>query len=209
MVKIKKISEGAEAFIYSTAFLGFDAIIKSRVRKGYRLKEIDESIRLQRTKDESRIIKIAYSNGINAPSVLLVDKYNIFMTRINGRNLNRLLDSVSKDNKNLERITFEIGIYAAKLHNINVAHGDFTPANILVDGSYNVYLIDFGLSMITNSVEEKALDLLLMKRSLDSGLFGSFVLGYGKTANDAEIVLDRMYKIERRGRYQIRTLQTV
>ena len=62
-----------------------------------------------------------------------------------------------------------------------------------------------GLEM-TNSLEDKALDLLLMKRSSSAGQFLAFVDGYKRLGKDAPWVLRRLKEIEKRGRYQTRTL---
>ena len=37
----------------------------------------------------------------------------------------------------------------------NISHGDLTPANVLVDNQQNFYLIDFGLSDITNTLSQE------------------------------------------------------
>lgn len=201
-MKMRKISEGAEAHIYSMKFLGFDSIVKRRIEKKYRLKEIDENIRTQRTKNEARILALVKDLGIDSPGLLLVDKYDIYMQRINGIRLNELLNS---DNKNLAKVFADLGKYAAILHANNIAHGDYTPANVIV-GNGRVYLIDFGLSEITNSLEEKALDLLLMKRSIDKNLFDKFIGNYKHINKESCATIKRLAEIEKRGRYNTRTL---
>ena len=65
---------------------------------------------------------------------------------------------------------FLIGQCIAKLHNGGVIHGDLTTSNILLKKNldeYNLsandlYFIDFGLSTISNSVEDKAVDLFVL-----------------------------------------------
>ena len=37
---VARISEGAEAYVYGAQILGFDAVVKSRIRKRYRIKDI-------------------------------------------------------------------------------------------------------------------------------------------------------------------------
>lgn len=203
---MKKISEGAEAYIYLAKFMDSDAIIKDRIQKRYRAKEIDTDLRNERTKREARILVMASESGVMVPMVLLLDRYQIFMNRIHGRNLNKLLEN-KIDNGKLFGVAAKCGKYLAMLHNADIAHGDYTPANILVD-KRNVWVIDFGLSEITKSVEGKALDILLMKRSLDTELFRTFIDRYRKTAREASATIKRLEEIERRGRYQARTLLT-
>ncbi len=201
---MSKISEGAEAYVYSVRFLGSDSILKRRVVKSYRIREMDEAIRAQRTKNEARIMGIVSALGVNSPTVLLVDRYDIIMDRIYGKQLSVLLEGKGVP----ERIFADLGRYAAILHNNDIVHGDFTPANVLVVEVGDVALIDFGLSEITNSAEQKAVDLLLMKRSLNQKDFGAFANSYRKHCKQFSVVLKRLAQIERRGRYKTRTIMT-
>ena len=199
---VTKASEGAEALIYNVEILGFDAVVKYREAKKYRIAEMDRRIRAARTKKEARIMSAAMAAGVNVPSVLFVDEYSICMSRIKGRNLNALMDSKGVGN----RIFQSLGAYAGKLHNAGIAHGDYTPANVIVDRGMMPWIIDFGLSEMTNSLEDKALDLLLMKRSASPGQFRAFTSGYKSQSKDAAEVMKRLAGIEKRGRYQTRTM---
>jgi Kae1-associated kinase Bud32 len=205
-MKLDKISEGAESHVYSVNFLGIDCILKRRSKKKYRIKEIDENIRCQRTRNEARIIGTVSSLGIDSPNLLLVDKYDIYMSRINGKNLNDILKS-DKPGR-LGKTFVALGKYASILHNNNIIHGDYTPANVMIEKDGTVYIIDFGLSSITNSVEDKALDLLLMKRSVKTNLFNTFIRNYLANCTDGRIIKNRLDEIEKRGRYNTRTILT-
>ena len=92
-----------------------------------------------------------------------------------------------------------------RLHDSGIAHGDYTPANIIV-GKDGPHVIDFGLSELTYSVEEDALDVLLMKRSIAKTSYLGFIEGYRRSNPKAVEVLKRLVVVERRGRYQTRTL---
>jgi Kae1-associated kinase Bud32 len=199
---VRRISEGAEAVIYSTVFMGFDAVVKERIRKRYRIKEMDDRIRTARTKREARILSFASDVGVRVPSVLLVDRYGICMSRIIGSNLNTLM----KEGENLEGLFYRLGRYAGLLHDAGIVHGDYTPANVLIDKEHEPWIIDFGLSDTTSSFEEEALDLLLMKRSVSTKQFAEFVKGYKTQRKNSAEVLRRLAAIEKRGRYQTRTL---
>ena len=197
-----KIAEGAEAIAYEARVLGFDAVIKSRIKKDYRIEEIDEHIRSSRTKNEARLLSVASSVCILVPSVLFVGRYDICMSKVKGKNLNTML----KSKKINDAIFSLLGAYAAMLHNAGIAHGDYTPANVLI-GSDNIpWIIDFGLAEATFSLEEEAIDLLLMKRSINKGQFCAFIDGYRKRRKNSVEVLKRLAAIEKRGRYQTRTL---
>ncbi|MDE1869284.1 MAG: Kae1-associated serine/threonine protein kinase [Candidatus Micrarchaeota archaeon] len=192
---MRLISEGAEAQILSAEVLGISAVVKRRIRKEYRARQLDEAIMSSRAKTEARILALATTNGINAPVVLLIDGFDLYMSRIDGVRPGRLSKTQAR----------EAGIILSKLHNLGIAHGDFTPANLLVSGG-KLYVIDFGLAEITRSIEEKALDLLLMNRSVGMAAAKSFLSGYSTSSAEHTKVVRKLKEIEMRGRYQSRTL---
>ena len=67
---MKLIAEGAEAKIYSTSVKGLACIIKERIKKRYRLKEIDEKLRKARTRHEASLLARAARSGVNVPKVV-------------------------------------------------------------------------------------------------------------------------------------------
>ncbi len=194
---MKVLAEGAEAVVYETTLGGLPALLKRRMQKKYRVKEMDSRIRAQRSRSEARIIGVASKAGISAPKLLLFDRYDVYMTEVKGKKLGGMGES--------DALFEKIGRMLGRLHEAGVTHGDYTPANIIV-GKEGPCLIDFGLSEITESVEGRALDVLLMKRSVSRGSYLCFVKGYGRIAPNAKEVLKRLDVIERRGRYQTRTL---
>ncbi len=202
---IKFISEGAEAKVYSVEFIGRESILKRRIKKSYRIKEIDEELRTNRTRNEARILGLVSGIGINSPVLFFVDRGDIIMERINGISLNEII----RHREGTSSVFSTLGIYAAVLHNNNIAHGDYTPANVIVSKGRKPYLIDFGLSEITNSIEEKALDILLMKRSISTESFNIFLKRYKRSCINGKAILKRLSVIEKRGRYNTRTLLTV
>jgi len=202
---MRKIGEGAEAKIYLTSIFGNIVLVKVRFRKKYRERALDESLRRSRTKQEAHAMIIARRAGVSVPVVIAFDKFSIYMQRLEGRLLREVL---SDTNANLPYAVFvELGRELAKMHNANIAHGDFTPANIILNNNSHAFIIDFGLSEITSSMEAKALDLLLMKRSITSEQYSAFLQGYAAYSKSKE-VLARLNEIEKRGRYQTRTLIT-
>ena len=102
----------------------------------------------------------------------------------------------------------DAGILLGMLHNNNIAHGDFTPANIMVFNK-ELFIIDFGLSEIVDSVEQKALDILLMKRSISQKGFGIFISSYKKSSKAHKLIIKKLNELEMRGRYQQRSLQNI
>ncbi|MGC8651845.1 MAG: KEOPS complex kinase/ATPase Bud32 [Candidatus Micrarchaeia archaeon] len=200
---MKIISEGAEAHIYETTVFGKAAVLKYRQIKRYRIKALDEALRAKRTKIEARALITAQGAGIKVPGVLLVGRYEIFLERIEGITLADIFAKSAA--KAPAKVLKDAGTYLAMLHAHNIVHGDYTPANIMLSKG-TTYIIDFGLSTFTNSMEDKALDLLLMKRSLQRGEFDEFEKSYKKHYASSTEILKRMRGIELRGRYQVRTL---
>ncbi len=202
---MRKISEGAEAWIYKTRMLGRNAIMKYRVEKTYRIAELDSDLRERRTRNEARIQAELYESGVRVPSVMMAGRYFIVMDEIDGETLNKRINSGIRSNAAI-RTMYEAGILLARIHDHGISHGDFTTANLMIDRSGRLWVIDFGLSAFTNSVEDKALDVILMKRSVDENLYTHFVEGYKRGTAESGSVLKKLDEIERRGRYQTRTL---
>jgi N6-L-threonylcarbamoyladenine synthase/protein kinase Bud32 len=196
-MRTRKTGEGAEAQIFETGMFGTRVIAKIRQPKAYRIAALDRELRRGRTRKEARAMLRARNSGVNVPALLALGEYSIYMEKVGGRLL--------KDTKPGTQTYAKIGGELAKMHRADIAHGDFTPANILLDNG-NVCVIDFGLAEITKSVEEKALDLLLMKRAAGREEFGALLGSYSKEYAGSKQVLDRLAEIERRGRYQTRTL---
>src|SRR3989338_11230200 len=139
-------------------------IEKIRVRKGYRIVKLDESIRKRRTITEARLLSEARRSGVSAPNVIDTGEFSIRMEYINGKTVR---DSINDGN--CEEVSFLIAESAAKLHNAGIIHGDLTTSNMIFRGV--VYIIDFGLGFRSQKVEDKATDLYLLKEALESNHF--------------------------------------
>ncbi|MCL5090227.1 MAG: Kae1-associated serine/threonine protein kinase [Candidatus Marsarchaeota archaeon] len=204
---MKVVNEGAEAKIYREKLLDANVVAKTRERKRYRNEKLDLYLREHRTKNEAKIMLYLEGKGIPLPKLLLVGKYTIFMDYIKGIRLSNMLKEMENrpNQENVEKYMEETGRYLGIMHNCNAIHGDFTPANLIISLG-KVYVIDFGLSFISNSIEDKAIDLLLMKRALSKKLYLLFIDGYKKTENESGIIIEKLKEIEMRGRYQTRTL---
>ncbi len=193
----KVLSEGAESHLYSERIYGLDVVVKVREPKKYRTAALDNELRKSRTRTEAKVLHRLKNAGLNVPALIAVGKYSIFMERLSGKLL--------RDTRATPTILGEIGTALAKMHTADVAHGDFTPANLMICG-HSVFVIDFGLAEITTSIEEKALDLLLIKRSLSETEYGRLLESYRRHYGGAAQTLKRLSAIEQRGRYQTRTL---
>lgn len=195
---MKLIGRGAESYIFSLTLLGTDAVAKVRKPKAYRIKELDLPLRKGRTKREARAMYLAWKAGVRVPRILGISTFSIYMERISGKLL--------KDCKVGNGLYQKTGEALGRMHKAGIAHGDFTPANIIV-GNNEICVIDFGLSEITRSAEQMALDLLLMKRAISEAQYAAFLSSYGKAYPGHTEITKRLAAIEERGRYKIRTLE--
>lgn len=159
----KIIKRGAEAEILEVKVRGKKAVEKHRLKKGYRCGKLDEKIRLERTKSESGLLHRAKTLGIRTPAIISIDpeKKSIYMELIHGKKAK----DVIKGNFELCR---EIGKSIAVLHSSSLIHGDLTTDNILVQGG-GVVFIDFGLGFYSHKGEDKAVDLINLKKTLLAG----------------------------------------
>ena len=205
----KILSRGAEAIIYLD--LDKRVIIKERIWKKYRIKEINEKIIKNRTKLEVKILNKCSEIGINVPKILEYDieKGIIIMEYLDGILLRDFLDKLEGEKKyeKIKEIFEKIGEYLAKMHNNNIIHNDLTTSNIIVKND-KIYFIDFGLSFFSSRVEDKAVDSHLIKESLKSRhskiediCFKSLINSYKKISKDGNLILKRLERIEKRGRY--------
>ncbi len=195
----KEIARGAEAIVYETRIAGIKVILKLRNPKAYRVAELDMQLRSSRTKKEAKIMSRALAHGIRVPMLVGVGRASICMEKVDGK--------LMKDVRISARTAASAGALLGALHNAGISHGDFTPANIIIEGSGRLCIIDFGLSEITSGPEEKALDILLMKRQLAKRLYSGFTRAYARTASRSAETLRRLEGVEERGRYQSRALE--
>ncbi len=193
--------KGAEAVIYRDN----GKIIKERIEKRYRIKELDEKIRKTRTRREASLLSEARRRGVNVPKVLDVEKYRIIMEYIEGYKLKHIMDKISGEE--MKKIFYEIGKIIGRLHSGEIIHGDLTTSNILLKEG-KIYLIDFGLGYFSNRTEDFAMDLLVLKESINAAhskylnvAWNNIIKGYKEAFEKAEEVIKRLEHIEMRGRY--------
>jgi len=167
-------------------------------------------IRRDRTLTEAKIMLLAMSLGVRVPTVLYVDLENsiIVMEYVEGVLLRDYIGLVDED---VRRAYLELlGVYVGKLHKNDITHGDLTTSNVIVSSNGSLYIIDFGLSKISNDVEDKAVDIHLLMRSFESihynmskELLTYFLRGYRSvlSTNEVNDILNTVKEIRLRGRY--------
>jgi len=220
------IQQGAEAII---SFQN-NKILKNRIKKSYRHPDLDEKLRKLRTRSESKIISKLH-NIIPVPKIINTNEKNkqIIMQYINGLKLSEHLESLD-----YKQICKQIAQTISKLHDQDIIHGDLTTSNMIYvedsdkkisstpikhpNPSINninnkreevgkVYLIDFGLSFHSHKIEDKAVDLHLLKQALEAKHFKiaeqaiKIILNNYKPLRYKEII-EKLKVVESRGRYK-------
>ncbi len=197
-----KIAQGAEAVLFQDR----GTIIKERLSKAYRLPQLDQSLRQFRTRREAKILQKLEELNFPAPHLQeFSDKrMSIVMDFIPGEKLRDVL-AVEDD---YEILAKEIGNKIGLLHEKDIIHGDLTTSNmILHKDMQEIFLIDFGLSSFSEKMEDKAVDLHLLDRALESkhhqkypGIFDKVLEGYKESNPEAAQVLARFAQVQKRGR---------
>jgi len=189
------IAKGAESNIIKSSYMGENAVIKARIPKNYRIAEIDNKIRKSRCKLEAKLLSDAKRTGVRTPVLYDVDlnEKSILMEAIDGV---MLKDVINDD------LAYKTGLEISKLHSADIIHGDITSSNIMLRDDELVF-IDFGLGRYSDLEEDKAVDLLVLKKSLQSidyekalSYFDSVLKGYNSPK-----IIDKISDIEHRGRY--------
>lgn len=208
------ISRGAEAEIYLVDVHGLKVVVKKRVEKPYRTPEFNKLFIVNRTRTEAKILSELYAVGLNVPAVLFVDEEAgiLGIEYIEGERLSNLIDTL--DYSVLTTIARETGEFAGKMHTLKIYHGDYTLANVVMS-KRGLTVIDFGLAGYSTDIEEYAIDLHLMLRSVyamrpeiaevfERHMVESYIQSYG---GDGKEVIKRMREIRVRGRYVDRELR--
>ncbi len=204
--KLKIIASGAEAIILKSE----KGILKYRQKKSYRIAEIDDKLRTTRTKRESTILKKLAEINFPSPKILFENSKQgkLEIEFLSGPKVRDILDTNLNGSKNGVVICKEIGKRIATLHNENIIHGDLTTSNMIYHNK-QVYLIDFGLSYFSKRVEDKAVDLHLLRQALESKhckvwekAYALCLEGYKEIAKRAKETINRLDVVESRGRYK-------
>ena len=204
------IKQGAEAKLFLSKLDDQDVVIKDRIKKNYRIEQIDKKIRKSRTSQESNLLSEARRVGVSTPIVFEIDKdgHKIIMEYIDGKRIKELLNS--SDKKTIQKICLEIGKYIGKLHSTGIIHGDLTTSNMILRKE-KIYFIDFGLGFFSKKIEDQGTDLMLLQEALKSTHFKilglcwkSVIKAYEKEYPNSKQVLKKIEEIEKRARYKER-----
>ena len=99
----------------------------------------------------------------------------------------------------------ELGSILARLHECDIVHEDLTTSNIMsrtknsgLTSKKELFLIDFGLSHVSYSLEDKAVDLYLLERNFISSHplleseFEFVISGYMNCSSKASLITKKL-----------------
>ncbi|HEX7468368.1 MAG TPA: bifunctional N(6)-L-threonylcarbamoyladenine synthase/serine/threonine protein kinase [Methanobacterium sp.] len=207
------VEKGAEANIYPGYWMDQKVLIKKRIAKSYRIKEIDNYLRKKRTKGEAKLLDESKRCGVKTPIIYDInkDENSIIMERIEGTPVKEIFERLNDSKMSdlpVQSLCEKIGENVAKLHNSKIIHGDLTSSNMILQNN-DIFFIDFGLGIISNLAEDKGVDLLVFKKaisaiyhSISDECFKYFLNGY-YDAEDYEKIVTKVIEIESRGRYTL------
>jgi N6-L-threonylcarbamoyladenine synthase/protein kinase Bud32 len=192
-----EVIQGAEATV---TFEG-DRVVKERAPREYRHRELDERLRVERTRQEARLTSEARRVGVPTPVVRDVDPAagRLVVQRVGDRDLRGALT---------ETRVRAVARHLATLHGAGFVHGDPTTRNVRValGDDPELFLIDFGLGYYTDDPEDHAMDLHVFGQSLagtadDADRLALAAEGAYREAGEGAVP-DRLREIEGRGRYR-------
>lgn len=195
-----QIAHGAEAVLFEDR----GTVIKERLSKKYRLPQLDEALRQFRTRREAKILQKLGELNFPAPRLQeFSDKrMSIVMDFVPGE---KVRDVLAQGNE-YQQLAQEMGEKIGKLHQNDIIHGDLTTSN-MIKTNQEIHFIDFGLSSFSNKTEDKAVDLFLLDRALESkhyqhypAIFEKVIEGYKEVYPEAEEILKRLEQVRKRGR---------
>jgi Kae1-associated kinase Bud32 len=204
------LKQGAEALLYLSEFDGQQVLVKERIKKNYRIEEIDKKLRKERTREEVKLMIEARKIGVLTPKIFHVDyeNFKIIMEFVDGQRLKEFFFEAREEET--EKTSFEVGKIVGKLHSAGIIHGDLTTSNMILKEG-NIYFIDFGLGFFSRRIEDQGVDINLLFEALSSTHFKilnkcweNIIMGYKQEYKDAEQVLKKVEEIEARSRYMER-----
>jgi Kae1-associated kinase Bud32 len=190
----KIIFKGAEAIIKK---INNEELIKDRVKKNYRIKEIDEKLRKSRNKIEFNLLKKALYHKILVPKVWDVEKFSFKMQYLKGELIRDYLAKCMNKKALFKKIGKQINL----MHKNHIIHGDLTTSNMILVND-NVYFIDFSLGTLSTKLENKAVDLYLIKQALIAKHNKYWKECFKEIVNNYKnkFVLEKLKSVEKRGR---------
>lgn len=167
------LKKGAEAVLVKGSYFGKKSLEKKRIPKKYRIPLLDKRLRKERTKKESMLLHKAKEAGVRTPLLYKIDRKDdaITMEFVEGNLLKEFLENKKNEKKDKLYFCRRFGRDIGRLHSAGIIHGDLTTSNVIVSldskksKSKAFFLFDFGLGFSSSKQEDKAVDLIVLKKT--------------------------------------------
>lgn len=115
--------------------------------------------------NEAKAILKCKTNGIAVPTLYSIDlkNYKIIMENVSGLIVTDFLQENYNNTEAITELLFEIGVKLSEMHSFNVCHGDLNTSNMLLKEDGSIVFINFGLSTLNSSVNDKVMDLYILE----------------------------------------------
>ncbi|XVF21727.1 hypothetical protein REPUB_Repub12eG0115100 [Reevesia pubescens] len=176
-VSLILVKQGAEARIFESVFVGKRSIIKQRFSKKYRHPSLDSKLTLKRLNAEARCMTKARQLGVSTPVLYSVDP--VFHT-----------------------LTFEY-VEGPSVKDVFL---EFTLNGAVQERLEDIVLIAFGLSFTSTLPEDKAVDLYVLERALNSmhsscgNVMDRILAAYKKSSKQWSSTFNKLAQVRLRGR---------
>lgn len=157
-------------------------------------------------RQEAKIIEDLSKKGMKVPKLIRVEReqHRILMSYVEGEKMKDYLNRPDLAKEQVEAALKSMGNLVKEVHARGVIHGDLTTSNMIMQNGKDIFLIDFGLSYIKSTVEDRAVDLYVLERAFKSthpqleAQFDIILLQYEDIA-----VVQRLDVVKQRGRKKI------
>ncbi|CAB76028.1 EKC/KEOPS complex associated ATPase Bud32 [Schizosaccharomyces pombe] len=211
--KLTVVKQGAEAITIKTEFYpGEVCLLKCRPAKRWRHPILDQKLSRKRCLVEARLLAKCHYVGIKCPMLYFIDanRGQIYMEWIDGPCVRDYIREICECEieKKLIPLMKRIGSEVAKMHKNDIVHGDLTTSNMMLESHNNPVpiFIDFGLGSVSESEEDKAVDIYVLERALSStlpeseSLFHHVLDSYAQSWKQSKATLRRFEEVRMRGR---------
>ncbi|GAB1220394.1 hypothetical protein ENUP19_0052G0053 [Entamoeba nuttalli] len=204
-----KLSQGAEAVIYKVSTQNGIFLIKHRFAKSYREPTLDKTMNKKRVSNENKTLQRFNELNIPCPKIFYCNNLDIVMEYIDGKTLKSFVNDMYKNEKYSDEaicVMGKLGQLIGTIHKKGFIHGDLTTSNFMITQTGDIIIIDFGLTTMSETIENRAVDLYVLERALlcthykAEDLFRYILEGYRETGDKANEVIQHLNEVRLRGR---------
>lgn len=154
---------------YHCLYCKREAIIKHRIisDSGSDDHVLHLQLMKEQTVKEVQTILKCKTNGIAVPVLYSINmkKCKIIMENVIGLSVQKFLKTNIKNTEAVIEVLMEIGNIVQKMHSNNISHGCLNTSNMLIKNNSSIVLINFGLSNLNPSANDKVKDLCSLEQS--------------------------------------------